>query len=258
MRSLRNARPVLAVCVLFAFSFMPEFGSADVTVNQQGYNHGKKKVEWTKRIQIKALKMRVEFQKGSENEILLYDLDAGKRYRFDLKKQVAYELDLTTTRETWKTQIDPKAVRRLIQSTGKKASINGVSCDEYTFDLQAPIHFDIGATGIQRDYGTVCVSQDLPQGIEFTKFVHEAIARGFYAPAGICSPTQAGIGHFFYGDQPNVMVLSAETISDFRFNTSGIPTQHLVETNMDVVSVDSNPITEETFRIPKDWKVKSE
>ena len=258
MRNLPNARPVLAVWLLFAFAFIPELSSADVTVSQQGYKHNKKKVEWTRKIQIKALKMRVEFQKGSEREIFLYDLDAGKRYRFDPKKREAYELDLKTNEEIWKTQIDPKAVRRLIQSTGKKASINGISCDEYTFDLQAPIHFDIGAAGIQHDHGTVCVSQELPQGIEFTKFVHEAISRGFYAPAGICSPTQPGLGHFFYGDQPNVMVLSAETVSDFRYNTSGIPARHLVETNMDVVSIDSDPIIEDTFQIPKDWKVKSE
>jgi len=31
-----------------------------------------------------------------------------------------------------------KNMRRVITLTGKKAEINGIPCDEYTFDLQAP------------------------------------------------------------------------------------------------------------------------
>jgi hypothetical protein len=245
---------------MFALS-MPHLVSADVTVNQQGYKFGDRSVAlWTRTIQVKGLKMRADFRKGSQRAIRIYDLVAARRYLLDPAKKVAFELDLRKDRDVTKDQIDLKQLRRLIQATGNKDEINGIACDEYTFDLQVPIHYSLGFSILKHDFGTVCVSQSLQPGIEFTNFVREAIKRGFNVPAGICSPTEPGIGHLFYGDQPNVMVLSAKAMSDYLNNAGpgGFNQKIRIENDMAVASIQSDPIPDETFRVPADWKIKKQ
>jgi len=110
---------------------------------------------------------------------------------------------------------------------------------------------------IFHDTGTVCVSQTVPNGNEFANFVHEVQNRGYLASAAACSPTNSPVGAYFYGEEPNVMVLSAKTKSAYE----GVLVPHgmiLTESTMKIVATQPDPVPEDIFQIPSDWKVKKD
>jgi hypothetical protein len=110
---------------------------------------------------------------------------------------------------------------------------------------------------ILHDHGTVCVSQDMLGGADFTNFVHEAIKRRYTVAAALCSPDPSAIGFYFYGDQPNVMVLSAKTGSAYESaSVIGLGDMTLEQTTMEVTAIDPGLVPDSDFQIPADWKIK--
>jgi hypothetical protein len=249
----------------FALSFLPLPASADVSIVLQGQgSRGKSANEsFTKTIRIKGSKMRVENRHASDVSVTIYDLEAGKRFRLDPVRKEIFVVDLQNVGKKWKEQTIEKKLTRNIQPTGKRKEISGMSCDEYTFELTAPVtpwHGELGQVKqIARDDGTVCVSESIPAGIEYTTFVHEAKRRGYWSAAAACSPTFSLIGPYFYGEQPNVIVLSAETESGFENNVrTGRPDFDATKGTTTVLTINSDAISDEEFRIPSDWKVKKD
>ena len=172
--------------------------SADVSVAME-VKYGKATNEPSKRtLRIKGFEMRIESQRGSDARVTIYDLEKGKRFRLDASRREIFVLDLAAVSRRWKTQIIEEKLTRNIQSTGRRKEISGMSCDEYTFELAAPIvpwDGDLDrVTQIARDNGTVCVSQNIPAGVEYTAFVHEAKKRGYSLAAAFCSPTFSFVG----------------------------------------------------------------
>jgi len=55
----------------------------------------------TRILQVKGLKMRAEFNHGSETYIYIYDLEAGRKYRLDPKRKEAFVADLASQSEQW-------------------------------------------------------------------------------------------------------------------------------------------------------------
>jgi hypothetical protein len=149
----------------------------------------------------------------------------------------------------------PESLRREMRATGKKTEIAGVSCDEYTFDLQVPTTPSPLLNTVLHDSGTVCVSQTLPEGVEITNFLHEANKRGFTAAAAALSPSLSSIGVYFYGEQPNVLVLAAKTESAVEGLPMEMRATTTTELTISVSDINSNPIPGEDFQIPADWKL---
>ncbi len=184
---------------------------ADVTVAQQVKQGGVLPTEvWTRKLRIKGLKMRVDALMGKKSYVTIYDLETGKRFRLDPKRKEALVMDLAALSEELRGSVIPSKLARQIHETGNKKEIVGTTCEEYTFDLQAPTARVRGMSAIQHDQGTVCLSQNIPEGVEFTNFIHEAKKRGYSDAAAVCSPTVSSIGSYFYGQEPNVMVLSSK------------------------------------------------
>lgn len=246
------------------FTLVLAFGVAnahgDITVTEKGKTTGPGLTgEWTRTLSIKGLKMRVESSYEKERSITIYDLEAGKRIRLLPERKQAIVMDLGALSKRMTANVNPKSLTRVIRSTGKKSEILGESCDEYTFELKAQPSGPHGSAFLQHDTGTVCVSQSIPGGVEFTKFVHEAKKRGYSAAAFIFSPSVSPIGMYFYGDEPNVTVLSAKSESGvesslaFEFHSMTSQSQ-----TMSITAMNSDAIPDEVFEIPADWKIKKD
>jgi hypothetical protein len=150
-------------------------------------------------------------------------------------------------------------LKKVIKPTGQQLEVGGMACDEYTFDLQAPTRPTQGLSSILHDHGTVCVSQIISGGADVANYVHEAKKRGYVSAAAPCSPTPSPIGPSFFGEQTNVLVLSARTESVSETPPGlGLGAMGRVENNTTVTAIRIDLIPEETFQIPADWKVKQE
>ena len=236
---------------------LPATSHADVSVTQQAKSSGNgPSGGWTKSFRIKGLRLRLESQHGSDTSVYIYDLEAGKRYRLDPKRKEIFVDDLESRGLQWRSGLLMENRRKVIKSTGGKTIVGGRECDEYTFDLQAPTRPSHGIQEILHDTGTVCVSQTIPGGAEFTRFVQEAQKRGYISAAAVCSPTTSPVGAFFYGEQPNVVVLSSK--SESAYDGGPLHSMTGVETSVTVTAIDSDPIPDEAFQIPLDWKTKKE
>lgn len=132
------------------------------------------------------------------------------------------------------------------------------SCTEYTYDLRILHALSSGGSTLERESGTVCVSQSIPEGIELTNFVHEAKKRGYTQAASSWAPTNSVNGVYFYGDEPNVMVLFARTQSVYEHAlTPGLNPLPPIGNTMQVTEINAEVIPDEVFQIPADWKIKN-
>jgi hypothetical protein len=259
LSSVRRNVVILAV----VFLLLPVLASADVSIVLQGSRGKAINAPFTNTLRIKSTKMRVENRYGSDVRVTIYDLGLGKRFRLDSARREVFVMDLAAVSKKWSNQIIEKKLTRNVQSTGKRKEISGMSCDEYTFELTAPVapwHGELDQVKqIARDNGSVCVSQNIPAGVEYTAFVHEAIKRGYSLVAALCSPTFSLVGSYFYGEEPNVVVLSAETESGFENGLrTGHPDFNGTKGTATILTIKSDAISDEEFQIPSDWKVKKD
>lgn len=231
---------------------------ADIRVRQNVTRTlGKATNARTRTIEIKGLKMRLEAGQGTQSRVTIYDLESGKRFRLSNSSKEVFELDLGPVSKRWKEEIVQNKMDRMIRPSGGKYEVSGISCDEFTFEFQAPISLrGREPRQIAHDRGTVCLSVTTPAGAEFASFVHEAKKRGYVLAVAILSPTFSPIGSYFFGEEPNVMVLSAVT----KFGYDSLPGAQnpswAIEESWTVTGIRSESISDEDFRVPPDWKLK--
>jgi hypothetical protein len=139
----------LAVVSVLAL-LVPRSSKADVSMTKHIKQTGTTSGEWTVVLRIKGLKMRIDSTVKGENHVFIYDLNDGKEYRLNPKQKEVIVVDLKSASERLRGGFSLDKLRRVIKETGRKREVSGMSCDEYTFDLQAP------NTG---PYGTVFVQQ---------------------------------------------------------------------------------------------------
>ena len=228
--------------------------NADMSMTQHSKQDGMVSGASTKRVRIRGLKMRIDTEKDGENHVIIYDLESGKKYRLIPKRKEIAVTDLKSASEHMKGTLVPERLRRVIKPTGNKTEIGGANCDEYTFDLQVPTVPRHGTSVIQHDSGTVCVSQVIPEGIELTNFVHEAKKRSYTIAAAPLSPTQSPIGSYFYGQEPNVMVLAPDAESALEGIDMEFHAMSTIKSAVTVSDIKFEPIPDEDFQIPADWK----
>ena len=232
---------------------------ADIRVSQNVTEIlGKATRAGTRTIEIKGLKMRLETGQGTESRVTIYDLESGKRFRLSTSSKEVFELDLGPVSKRWKEGIVQSKMHRLIRPSGGKYEISGLPCEEYTFDFQAPISLDgHEPKQIAHDSGTVCLSQNIPAAAEFASFVHEAKRRGYILAVAILSPTFSPIGSYFFGEELNVMVLSAVTKLGYdSYPGAQNSRSTAIEETWTVTEIRSDSISDEHFRVPPDWKLK--
>jgi hypothetical protein len=232
---------------------------ADVTVSQTGKLTGAVAEEYTKKIRVKGLKMRVDSLPGKESRVLIYNLETGKKFRLDAVRRVAFVSDLVPFNRQADGGVVTAKIVRSISPTGKQSEVMGKSCTEYTFELRIPHALSSGGSTLERDSGTVCVSQSLAEGLELTNFVHEAKRRDYAQAAASLTPTNTTVdGIYFYGDEPNVVVLFAKTRTIFEHGlTVALNSMPPLENTMKVTEINSDAIPEEMFQIPVGWKIKN-
>jgi hypothetical protein len=90
----------LRTILILVLTVCPIQVRADVTVTQHGKQGGVAPSEaWTRKIRIKGLKMRVETLSGKESRVSIYNLETGKRFRFNAQRKEVFVLDLASLSE---------------------------------------------------------------------------------------------------------------------------------------------------------------
>jgi hypothetical protein len=200
--------------------------------------------------------MRIDTTTNGKALWSIYDLISGKAYHLNPERKEVVVVDLKSASEHLKGGFSTDKLRRVIKETGMKKEVSGMSCDEYTFDLQAPNLAPQGMAFIQHDKGTVCVSQTIPEGLEVTNFVLEARKRGYIYAAGELSPSQSSLGPYFFGQQPNVLILAASSESRVDGPVMDVGAMTDFTSTTSIGEIKSDPIPDEEFQVPPDWKQK--
>jgi len=236
-----------------------DVSKADVSMTQHGKQTGPSSGEWTRTVRIKGLKMRIDTTRNGDNFITIYDLGSGKGYQLYPKRKEAIVVDLKSASgpQNGRTRDE---FRRSIRETGKKKETGGMSCSEYTFDWQesasAPRY---GIATVLNASGTFCVSQTVPEGIEVASFVQEAMKRGYRVATSALSPTQSSIGSYFFGQEPNMLVVGS--IIETRIKNTGPDRKSetiAITDTFTTSDIKSDSISDDNFQIPADWKQKQE
>jgi hypothetical protein len=250
----------LGACAAFALSLYPLSVLADATIQQQGIgSHMGAKTNWTRTVRIKGTKMRVDAEHDGEISVSIYDLVAGKRYRLDEKKHQVLVQDLAEENKREDENFAYGRMRKVVKPTGRQLQIAGSSCDEFTFDLQVPTRLGQGPALVLHDHGTVCASQVIAAGKDVIDFVHEPKRRDYLPAASVLSPSGPQVGPYFYGDQTNVLLLSVTADSEYEGELAyGLPGRGSNTFEMKVMAVNSDPIPDQIFQIPTDWKMSKE
>lgn len=215
-------------------------------------------------IEIKDLQMRIEGEASST--VMIYSVEAGKRFRLDASKKEVFVLDLLADSRHMEESFTQKKLSRELQANGKKSRVAGQECDEYTFELQAPfvargLHFPSEVVGHHITYlwdrGTVCLSTVTGAGSDFSNFIREALKRGYSSAVLPISPTLSPIGPYFFEQDTNLFVLGARTESSFKYDIppSDLPRNLPLEKKAIITEISSDMIPDEDFKIPADWKL---
>jgi hypothetical protein len=103
------------------------------------------------------------------------------------------------------------------------------------------------------------MSKTIAAGNELLNFVHEALKRGYGLAAAAASPTYSPVGQYFFGEEPNLMVLSATTESGYESDLDkGHPRMTAIASTSTVTEISVGSIPDQNFRIPTDWKLKKD
>jgi hypothetical protein len=213
--------------------------------------HGSREVNRT--IEIKGLQMRIEDEASAT--VMIYSVEAGKRFRFDAPKKEVFVLDLLSASKDMEDAVTQKKLSRELRPSGKKSRVAGQDCDEYTFELQAPYHSGGAPPTHLWDRGTVCVSSVAAAGSDFTSFIREAMKRGYVRAVMPISPSLSPIGPYFFGQDTNLFVLGARTESSFKSEQIPPPRIPPAERKAIITEIRSDMIPDEDFQIPVDWKL---
>lgn len=251
-------KSVVFVSILIATC--ADTSNADVSMTQHGKLGGPSPGEWTRTLRIKGLKMRIDTTRDGNNFITIYDLNSGKGYQLYPKSKEAIVVDLKSASGP-QNGLSRDEFRRSIKETGRKKEIGGISCSEYTFDWHESAPFQpYGIATSQDTSGNFCVSEAIPEGREVASFVQEAIKRGYRVATSALSPTQSSMGSYFFGQEPNMLVVGSIIESRIKDrgpgSTSG--TVATITNTFAISDIKSDPIPDEDFEIPPDWKQKKE
>lgn len=230
---------------------------ADVRVKERiTFNdlHGSREMNRT--IEIKGLRMRIEDE--TSGAVMIYSVEAGKRFRLDTPKKELFVMDLLSASKHMEEPVAQKKLSRDLRPSGKEFRIAGQRCDEYTFELRAP--YRPGAAPLTNlwDRGTVCVSTVAAVGNDFSSFIREAMKRGYIRAVVPISPTLSPIGPYFFGQDTNLFVLGARTQSSFESEQIPPPRIPLIERKAIITEIRSDMISDKDFQIPVDWKLRKD
>jgi hypothetical protein len=229
---------------------------ADVRIKERlTFKDSKTSHEMNRTIEIKGLQMRIEDE--SSGTVMIYSVEAGKRFRFDAPKKEVFVLDLLSASKHMEDSVEQKKLSRELRPSGKKSKVVGQDCDEYTFELQAPYLSGRAPVTHLWDRGTVCVSTTAA-GSDFSNFIREAMKRGYARAVLPISPSLSPIGPYFFGQDMNLFVLGARTESSFKSDKIPPPTIPAVERKAIITEIRSDMIPDEEFQIPVGWKLRKD
>jgi hypothetical protein len=205
-------------------------------------------------LRIKGSKLRLDTGRESEPFVTIYDLGAGAEIVWDSKHKHGEIHDLLKQSAAARHQVPTNRIRISIQPTGNHKILLDRKCGEYAFDLGARATWQ-GSTSYEQLIGTMCISEGSPESKEVDDFVELARKQGIVFGVQDVNSPDARLRtelYFYQGVVRGLVLARSERTELAGGNGSSSPLQWTLE----VESIDTQPIPDELFVIPTDWKAK--
>lgn len=213
---------------------------------------------------VQGQKMRVHRirpdDKDRQGLVHVYDAAAGRLMILDREKQEAEIYDAAKAAAEVETRLPSDRITADLQPTGRTRNILGVTCEDYTFLIKAPL---TDSANVVRS-GTVCVAREA-QGVEeyvaFFKAAGTVLTAGsIKAPKSVVAADRTDTEFYrrvaLLGGMPYAFEMKLEV------EGSGLMARMLRGSltwsrEMTTTSVTREPLSEADFSIPAGWKARN-
>ena len=215
---------------------------------------------------IKGQKMRVETELQKKSLVSIFDVENQKMYVLDTKKMEAEVWDMATFSQELSSSVSVEGGSASLTPNGQTKTVAGQSADGY--DVEVIVPATIGGAGGMKvtvaQTGTSWIVKDAPGAAEYAAFYQSAAEKGwiFSDPnAAKGAPGQAKAMAQMFTQFARVGGLPYETEVDIKIQGDG-PMAALMSRMGGVSmlttteSVDTNPISDDLFQVPADYKLK--
>jgi hypothetical protein len=211
--------------------------------------------------------MRVDTATGKGTSTTIFDVENQKMYVFDSKDKEADVWDMGAFAQELSSAVAVGDIQASITPNGQTKTIAGQSTGGYNLAITVPATIG-GAGGMQVTVvqnGTTWVAKGVPGSAEYASFYQGAAEKGwiFSDPrAAKGSPGQAKAMARMYGELAKLGGLPYETQMDIKVQGEGPMAMLMarmggVSTSSTVQSVLTNPIADDLFMPPPDYKLKT-
>lgn len=257
-----HGRTLAATVISIALASLPL--RADVTFTESILTRSTgQKVDVRRVISLKGLSMRVEAVGGDERVVTIYDAAAGRIVVLNPGKKQAEVYQADKVAAEVEKKLPSRRVTTELKPTGRSKGMLGVTCEEYEFVIRAPI----GATSntMFSLTGTAWIARTGPGVEDYVTFYKAAekqqlifgdfnssravlaLTRGqteLYRRIGALGGVPYAIDFAFKFDGTGMAIgLANKMASGTRVTTT--------------TAVQTSPIADETFAIPKGWTTKN-
>ncbi|MGH9160650.1 MAG: DUF4412 domain-containing protein [Vicinamibacteraceae bacterium] len=257
-------RAQLAILALGA-TLMATAASADVTVTATTVGKGglAKALSGDSVTYIKGGKMRADSTSGDRKQSTIVDLDAQQMIVLDHGKKEATINDLQDVQATLQ-KITADEMKVSLKPTGNSKQIAGQSCDEYQLEMAVPMSVE-GSTPMSiSTTGPACIVKNAPGAKDYENFYLKAAEQGFIL-SGDPSQAQRNPGHArsmteMYRQMAKLGV-PYEMEMNVKIGGEGpmaalMGKMGAVSFTTTVKSVTEDPLADDLFIVPSDYKVK--
>lgn len=238
-------------------SFCVAEARADVTIKELRTWSEKRTVQRT--TSIKGSKMRIEEVYEQDIFVTIYDLDSDQLILTDQLQRKAEVRDLLKESANARKKVPDEVIRKSIKPTGKALEVDGRRCDEYASDLAARFSLKADEHRYRHEVGTVCVATATAELKEVTAFGELAEKKGVvFQPDDRCAVSgRLNTLLLQYVTGLGGLVLKRNDVNltqgGIGFGVSPGDTVGGVKQHMIASEINTDPIADEVFEIPKGW-----
>jgi hypothetical protein len=212
---------------------------------------------------VKGNKMRAETQVGDNTFITVIDLDAQKMISLNPKKKEAEVYDLAKMRADLEKSIGAAEAKVSFAPNGQTKTVMGMSCQGYDVSISMPT----GQQGMEMTMvlaGPVWIAKGAPGFADYATFYKAAAEKGMFfsnPQQAKAQPAQAkGLAEMYRAIAGAGMPLEQEI--SIKMEGSGPLAGMMAKVgNMSmsstVTAISTDPLGEDLFAVPGDYKVKN-
>lgn len=238
---------------------------ADVTVTSTTVGKGgfAKALSGDSTTHIKGGKMRTDSMIGDRKQSTIFDVDGQQMIVLDHDKKEATVSDMKEVQATLQ-KITTDDMKVSLTATGKSREVAGQPCEEYELEMSGPMSVDGSTPMAITTTGPACIVKDAPGAKDYGTFYVKAAEQGFIL-FGDARQAQRNPGHArsmteMYRQMAELGV-PYELEMNIKIGGEG-PIAALMgkvgamSFTTTVKSVTEDPLEDDLFTVPSDYKIK--